>query len=185
MKKFSESRTLALIALIVVALIAIPLLGGLGLKIAERKAAKEFSSIAAKADTQGTDIFSDTDRLIYAASALLDEGRRLNPAGGSEFEKWASELESSIESCRGQKDAINRYISCESLVLTARLFYNRIKFSDASELEACMSRINDHGKTIERTYRYERNDYLAKYDSLVSSWPASWIAKLFGVGGAE
>ena len=185
MKKLFENRTLALIILIVAALIVIPLLGGLGLKISERRAAKEFSSIAAKTDEQGNDLFSDTDELIYAASSLLSEGKKLNPDGGSEFEKWASELENSIEACRTQKDAIGRYNSCESLLLTAKRFYNRVKNTEAADLEACMSKVEERSKSIARTYRYELNDYRAKCDSLVSRWPGSLFAKLYGIGGDE
>ncbi|MBR3299563.1 MAG: hypothetical protein IKI64_10270 [Clostridia bacterium] len=185
MKKFSEKRTLSLVVLIAVALIVIPLLGGLGLKITERRAAKEFSSIAATTDSHGNDLFSETDRLIYASNKLLEEGKRLNPDGGVEFENWASELENAIESCRDQKDAIGRYTSYESLFLTAKRFYNRVKSADSSELEACMSNMDEISKGIERAYRYEYNDYRAKYDSLVSRWPGSLLAKLFGIGGGE
>lgn len=185
MKKLSENRTLALIALIAAALLAVPLLGGLGLRTAERKAAKEFSKIAATADDHGNDLFSDTDMLMDAASALLDEGRRLKADGGSEFEKWAGELENAIESCRAQKDAIGRYRSCESLALTARRFYGRIKSVESSELEACMSRLEERNDVIKRAYRYEYNDYLAKCDALTAKWPASMVAKLFGMGGVD
>ena len=183
MKKLSQNRTLALIALIAAAFLAVPLLGGLGLQTAERKAAKEFSAIAATADDHGNDIFSDTDMLIAAASALLDEGIRLNEGGGSEFEKWAGELENAIESCRVQKDAIGRYNSYESLILTARRFYSRIKSSEHSELAACMSRLEAQSDGIARAYRYKYNDYRTKCDELVAKWPASMIAKLFGIGG--
>lgn len=185
MKKFAEKRTLALIVLIAVALIVIPLLGGLGLRITERRAAKEFSSIAATTDSQGSDLFSETDILIYASNKLLEEGKRLNPDGGVEFENWASELENAIESCRDQKDAIGRYTSYESLLLTARRFYNRVRSADSIELENCMNSINNQSLKIQRLYRYELNDYRAKYDSLVSRWPGSLLAKLFGIGGGE
>lgn len=185
MKKISESRTLALIVIIAVALVAIPLLGGLGLKTAERRAAKEFSSIAAKSDGLGNDLFSDTDMLIAAANSLLNEGKKLNADGGSEFEKWAGELESSIETCRAQKDAIGRYTDYESLLLTARRFYNRIKTNDSAQLDAYMNKLEAQSDSIVRAYRYEYNDYCAKCEALTSKWPASLIGKLFGIGGKK
>ena len=75
MKKLSESRTLALTALVMIALLAVPLFGGLGLKTAQNRAAKAFSAIACNTDQHGNDLFSDADRLIAAASSLLEEGK--------------------------------------------------------------------------------------------------------------
>ncbi|MBR5947981.1 MAG: hypothetical protein IKZ82_04960 [Clostridia bacterium] len=183
MKKLSESRTPALTVLIIVALIAVPLFGGIGLKTAERSAAKAFSSVACKPDQHGNDLFSDTDRLIVAARSLLSEGKALSKDSGSEFENRASALETAIDVCSKQKNAIERYTSYETLYLAAKQFYNGVKGNASSEIESFMTEVESQAKRIDRSYRTEYTEYLNKCSELTASWPASSIAKLWNIGG--
>lgn len=185
MKKFSENRTLGTIVLVVVALLAIPILGGLGLKIAERAAAREFASIAAKPDQHGNEIFTDTDDLIVAARAVLSEGKRLNQDGTGEFTARAEALEKAINACSREKDAIGRYLASEALILSEKQFYNLIRTGASDELNAFHSEVTSCESRMDRTYRAEYSDYINKRAELISAWPASSLAKLYNIGGAE
>lgn len=183
MKKLFESRTLALTVLVILALLAVPLFGGLGLKTAQNGAAKAFASIACNTDQHGNDLFSDADRLLVAARSLLSEGKRLDTGGDDEFTSRADALEKAIKACENERNAIKRYVASESLYLAAKQFYNGIKGSLSQELDSFMTDVESQAKRIDRSYRAEYTDYLNTCSELISAWPASAIARLWKIGG--
>ena len=177
MKKLSESRTLALVVLVILALLAVPLFGGLGLKTAQSRAAKAFSAIACNTDQHGNDLFSDADRLIAAASSLLEAGK------SSAGEENAKKLEAAIKACKSEKNAVVKYDKSDALYNIAKSFFNSIGEGETGGAETYNAEIESLHSQIRRAYRAEYTDYLNSCTELISSWPASSIAKLWNIGG--
>lgn len=175
MKKLSESRTLALVVLVILALLAVPLFGGLGLKTAQNRAAKAFSAIACNTDQHGNDLFSDADRLIAAASSLLEAGK------SSAGEEHVKKLEAAIKACKSEKNAVEKYNKSVELCNIADSFYKSI---GSGEADTYYTEIAESLQPrIRRFYRAAYTDYLTTCTELTASWPASSIAKLWNIGG--
>lgn len=177
MKKLSESRTLALTVLVILALLAVPLFGGLGLKTAQSRAAKAFSAIAGNTDQHGNDLFSDADRLIAAASSLLEVGK------ASASEEQVKKLEAAIKACKSEKNAVAKYDKSDALCNVAKSFFNSIGSGEADGAQMYYTEVDSLQSQIRRAYRAEYTDYLNTCSELTASWPASSIAKLWNIGG--
>ena len=177
MKKLSEQRTLALIVLIAAALLAVPLLGGLGLKIAEAKAAREFSSIASNRDAFGNNLFSDSERIVDDASAMLEAGKSYVDSD------LAQRLSEAISACKKAKNAVDKYEKTDKLYEIAGVFYKQVGPNVSEEMDNSSSNIVSVMLQLRRLNRPAYNDYLNTCTELTASWPASSIAKLWNIGG--
>ncbi|MBQ1684025.1 MAG: hypothetical protein II072_00770 [Clostridia bacterium] len=186
MKKLSENRTAALAILIIVALLAVPVLGGLRLSLAKRSAAREFSKTVCTPDRHGNDLYSDTDKLILTAQSMLEEGKKL---AGSEpaydITQRAERLEKAISNTQNAKKAIVRYESCEALISAARQFYNSMRGNTSDTLDMYLADVNSQESRIERVYRLAYSAYADKLEDITSGFPAELIASLYGIGGGR
>ena len=184
MKKLTENRPAAIAILVLVALLAVPLLGGLRLYGDYRSAANAFSKAVASPDRHGNDIFSDTDQVVIAAESLLTEGKKLAGDSAAAGER-AARLRNAIDECSGTKDAAKRYISYEALVSEAKQYYNVLRSNSSDSFDVFMADINSLTSRIERVYRPAYTEFTQKRTKLVSGFPAAQLAELFGIGGGK
>lgn len=184
MKKLTENRAAALAILIIVALLAVPVLGGAGLTSKVRSSERQFSKTVTTPDRHGNDLISDTDKVVVSAEALLAEGTKL--AGDStEANERAKRLRSAIDAVSGAKSAIDRYENYESLTLEARQFANSLRGNTSEAFSTYLTDIESQSSRIERVYRSAYSEYTASVESLTSGFPASLIAKFLKIGGGK
>ncbi len=184
MKKLTENRPAAIAILVLVALLAVPLLGGLRLAGDYHAAARTFSKAVASPDRHGNDIFSDTDQVVIAAESLLTEGRKLSGDSTAAKER-ADRLRKAIDDVTGAKDAAERYINYEALVSEAKQYYNVLRSSSSESFDVFMTDINSLTSRIERVYRPAYTEFTQKREKLVSGFPAAQLARLYGIGGGK
>ena len=183
-KKLSKNVPLCTAILIIVALLAIPLLGGLKLSSAYRSAEKTFEKAVTTADKHGKDLYTDTDDVISAAESILSKGNALmSGKANSVFEKRADQLETAIDACSGAKTAIERYRTYENVATSAKLFVNTFSGDELAELNGLMGEIDSQSARIRRSYRDAYNEFTGSADKLLSAFPAKAIAGLFKIGG--
>ncbi len=186
MKKLSENRSAAIAILIIAALLAVPVLGGLRLALASNSAAKSFSKLVCTPDRHGNDLYSDTDKLILSAEAMLQEGKKLAGSDPAyDVSQRADRLEKAISAAKNSKKAVERYQSCEGLISDARQFYNALRTNTSETLDLYLADINSQESRIERVYRPAYSAYTEKQEDLTSGFPAELIAKLYGIGGGR
>ncbi len=181
-KKFSENRPAAIAILVLVALLAIPLLGGLRLSLDYNSAAKKFEK-AVKTDRHGNDLFSDTDIYIRDASDLLDEGTRIAGENGIDISQRGSALRSAIDKTKNAKSAAERYLAYYTLRNEAKLFYAQFIDNKTDVLYNKMFDANSTEDKIERTYRPAYTEFISSRRNMISGFPAAQLAELYHIGG--
>ena len=184
MKKLGQNRAAATAILIIVAIIAVPLLGGMRLALANGSIEKDFAKTVKATDRHGNDLYSDTDKIIIYAKSILEEGTRL-AADDISVRERGDRLQKAIDECSGANGAIARYTSSEALTAEARQFLNALRGSTSDQLTSYKAELESQSKRIERVYRQAYTDMLTRRDDLLSGFPAAQIAALFGIGGGK
>ncbi len=185
MKKLAKNVPLCTAILIVVAILAVPLLGGLKLSRAVKGAENRFEQIlSTPLAANNKDINSDAKKVINAARTLLDKGSRLSN-GSTVIEERGTSLLEAIEACDGAKTGVEKYLTCEALDSAIELYYNAFNAEGRAELETDKLRADSAYHLIKNTYRQAYAAYRQTTTELVSGFPASQIAGLFGIGGGK
>ncbi len=185
MKKLSKNVPLCTAILIIVALLAIPLLGGLKLSMNYRSAEKKFEKALTKPlATTNKDIYADSETILNAARTLLDKGLLLSSASPL-VEQRAEDLSKAIEECSSAKTGIAKYFACEHINSACDRYYSAFTKEEQAALERDKSRADDAYYTVKNTYRQHYGSYTQQTSDLISGFPAAQIAKLFGIGGGK
>ncbi len=185
MKKLAKNVPLCTVILVLVAILAVPLLGALKLSSAYRGAERQFEKILTTPfAANNKDIGSDSLKVINAAKTLLDKGRQLGN-DSAVIEDRGRELLEAIENCEAAKTGVQKYLTCEALDSAAERYYNAFSADDRDALKDDKQRADTYYHTIKNTYRQAYAAYTQQTSELVSGFPAAQIAGLFGIGGGK
>ncbi|MBR4434899.1 MAG: hypothetical protein IKS90_02245 [Clostridia bacterium] len=176
MKKLFASRGFAAVVLVIVALAAIPLLGGLKLSAAQRRNEKQLEA-ATHADK--FDITNDIKTSLSYAEKLLQEGKKL---AGSESSS-SVDLESAVKACSEAETNADKYSKCLELIDKANAYSGSLGKLSSTTFDDLLSAINSQRDRIVNGYREAYNTYEAETGKLLNGFPASLIAKLFNIKG--
>lgn len=184
-KKLSANVPLCTAILVIAAILAVPLLGGLKLSLAYKTATNRFEKVLTTPMLiTNKDIFSDSRDVINAAETLLEKGQYM--AGDSAIIAGrADKLREAIDACSGTKTGVDRFMTCEKLDSAIELYYNAFGDADRSALSTDKLRADSAYHRIKNTYRSYYDAYVQKTNSLVSGFPAEKLADFFGIGGGN
>lgn len=184
MKKLAKNVPLCTAILVVVAILAIPLLGGLKLSNAYRSAEKQFENrLTTPFEENNKDIFNSSEEVIVAAQTLLDKGRQLTSS--TAVEAKAKLLGEAIDACSAAKGGIDRYLACEKLASAAELYHKAFNSEEQQSLDREKTNVEAKYSTVKNSYRTAYAAYSQQTADLVSGFPAAQLAGLFGIGGAK
>lgn len=179
MKDILLKRRTAAIVLIVVALLAVPILGGLKLKAAYNRAFASFETEGKVVDKYGNSLLSDMETCVGAANDVLTIAKSL---AGSE-DASVRNAEAAIKAYNDADTVIAHYVAYLDVTAKIKLVY---EFADGRTddpaLDARYATVLDRSAIIARGYEGAYRDASNKASGLISGFPASLLAKLYDLG---
>lgn len=181
-RKLSENRAAAIALLVAAILIAVPLLGGLRLVLADRAIQKQFDRTVLAYDKSGSSILTATNGIITSAERMLSTGKELSESSSESVQANAGALKKAIDRCnKADKSPAQRYFAYLDIMTAARQYVSRF---NSGELNALMDELNSQSLGVERIYRYAVSEMNEKRSDLYSDLPSRLLAKLFGLRAA-
>lgn len=176
MKKLFASRGFAGFVLVVVALAAIPLLGGLKLSAQKNRIEKRLEQAT---HAEKFDINTDVKSTLNYAEKLLQEGIKISSSENSA----SVDLTSAIKACTDAIADADKYEKALELVDKANAYYGSLGSLSSTTLDDIWSAVNSQRERIVNGYRAPYDTYSTDIKALFKGFPASYLAKLFKLNG--
>lgn len=172
-------RRTAAIVLIVVALLAVPLLGGLKLRLAYNRAFASFETEGKVVDKYGNSLLSDMETCVGAANDVCSIASSIEGLQ----ETAIRNAEAAIKAYNDADTVFEHYVAYLDVTAKIKLVYElACDRTDDTALDASYSTVSDRSAIIARGYEGAYRDTLNKANSLTSGFPTSLLAKLYDLG---
>lgn len=186
MKNLLKKRLFAAIILIITALLSVPLLGGLKLKIEYEARLNDIDAIAISADKHGNSLTTDMELGIQAARNLLSVSASVL---GSE-NSTVRDLETAFSAYTNAENTAVKYQAyldinarCELVYQTA--YAKTIDTEYNTIIDTQYQEVLSRAEIIKRAYSSELMEAIDEANALISGFPAKALAKLYNIGETE